>query len=44
VLAQEHRLYPRAVRWLVEGALERATAWCAIAAARRKLLGSLEAP
>jgi phosphoribosylglycinamide formyltransferase-1 len=23
VLAQEHRLYPRAVRWLVEGALER---------------------
>ena len=24
VLAQEHRLYPRAIRWLVEGALEQA--------------------
>ena len=23
VLAQEHLLYPRAIRWLVEGALER---------------------
>jgi phosphoribosylglycinamide formyltransferase-1 len=35
VLAQEHLLYPRAIRWLVEGARARARASCGTSAARR---------
>jgi phosphoribosylglycinamide formyltransferase-1 len=43
VLAQEHVLYPRAIRWLVEGALEREGGVVRHAGGAAQLLGSLDA-
>ena len=44
VLAQEHRLYPRALRWLVEDALERRDGVVRHRGGEAQLLGSLDRP
>ena len=42
VLAEEHRLYPRAVRWLVEGALERRDGVVRHTGGEAQLFGTLD--
>jgi phosphoribosylglycinamide formyltransferase-1 len=42
VLVQEHRLYPRAIRWLVEGALEQRDGVVRHTGGEAQLLGSIE--
>ena len=44
VLAQEHRLYPRALRWLVEGRLERRDGRVRHVGGEAQLIGTLAAP
>jgi phosphoribosylglycinamide formyltransferase 1 len=44
VLEQEHRLYPRAIRWLVEGALELRAGVVRHVAGESQLLEPLAAP
>jgi phosphoribosylglycinamide formyltransferase-1 len=43
VLVQEHRLYPRAIRWLVEGALEQRAGVVRHTGGAAQLLGSIDA-
>lgn len=43
VLVQEHRLYPRAIRWLVEGALEQRDGVVRHTGGQAQLLGTLDA-
>ena len=43
VLVQEHRLYPRAIRWLVEGALEQRNGVVRHTGGEAQLLGSIDA-
>jgi phosphoribosylglycinamide formyltransferase-1 len=42
VLVQEHRLYPRAIRWLVEGALEQRDGVVRHTGREAQLLGSID--
>jgi len=43
VLVQEHRLYPLAIRWLVEGALEQRGVVVRHTGGEAQLLGSIDA-
>jgi phosphoribosylglycinamide formyltransferase-1 len=43
VLVQEHRLYPKAIRWLVEGALEQRAGVVRHTGGEAQLLGSIDA-